>query len=263
MNLRRGFTLIELLVSISIMSLLIGILLPSLNAGREKARRVVCQSNLRQINSALWTYSFANEGRVPCISSPMTNGGGAGPVGEQEPYGLEYWRNRTVPGFGQPNSDDLDINPFDVEKWPTSLANTLGRTETGSEVKIFSCPSALVGWPRRSGPFRYTYREAAINQISGGISAPDSYYRESFGFLDGRKLDITPIHLTGNALLDSQVYGKARSTYLRDTVLRSGSTVTGPHGGGVNVITRQFEIEFRTSQEVADDLAPFGLGVRF
>lgn len=46
---RRGFTLIELLVVISIISLLIALLLPSLSAARDSSRAVVCRSNMRQL----------------------------------------------------------------------------------------------------------------------------------------------------------------------------------------------------------------------
>jgi prepilin-type N-terminal cleavage/methylation domain-containing protein/prepilin-type processing-associated H-X9-DG protein len=51
-----AFTLIELLVVIAIISLLAAILFPAFAQARAKARQAVCQSNLKQIGSAIQMY---------------------------------------------------------------------------------------------------------------------------------------------------------------------------------------------------------------
>jgi len=62
-----GFTLIEVLVVISIISFLLGILMPALSRSRELAMQTVCQSRLRQWGLAFEAYAMSNDGFHPHI----------------------------------------------------------------------------------------------------------------------------------------------------------------------------------------------------
>ncbi|MFQ5495060.1 MAG: prepilin-type N-terminal cleavage/methylation domain-containing protein [Phycisphaerae bacterium] len=68
MTRRRGFTLIELMVVIAIITLLVGILLPSLGRARAAAKRTVCSANLRQIGVGLRAYISDHYDRLPFAS---------------------------------------------------------------------------------------------------------------------------------------------------------------------------------------------------
>ncbi len=64
MGKEKGFTLIELLVVIAVIALLIAILIPVLNLARERAQRVVCLSNLRQLTLAWVVYAEDHDGKL-------------------------------------------------------------------------------------------------------------------------------------------------------------------------------------------------------
>jgi len=62
---KKGFTLIELLVVIAIIAILAAILFPVFAKAREKARTASCQSNLKQLGTALHMYASDYDGFLP------------------------------------------------------------------------------------------------------------------------------------------------------------------------------------------------------
>jgi len=77
MRKRNAFTLVELLVVIGIIALLISILMPSLSRARMSANLVACQSNMKQVATAIHMYANEYKGVLP----EMSNGSRAGSQG--------------------------------------------------------------------------------------------------------------------------------------------------------------------------------------
>ncbi|NOX59297.1 MAG: prepilin-type N-terminal cleavage/methylation domain-containing protein [Planctomycetes bacterium] len=256
---QKAFTLVELLVVVSIIALLISILLPSLKRARGQAKQIVCGSQQRAIAGAMWNYWTENNSRVPEVISPMTNGVGA-------------------EGFGDASIPDDAIDPFynptrgyapvpSKTIWNQSLPNILMPTQMGADEKVFRCPAAIVGWPRKEKPFRMTYRVAAANQPNGdeNLNAESPYLKEHFGFLDGRMYKMPkPAHQAGKDFMSiirfAQDQAAARGTVLRDMVKQVGQDLVGPHKGGTVVINKRFEVEVRSQKTMNEDLAPAGPG---
>src|SRR5262245_39264316 len=66
---QRAFTLVELLVVIAIIGILVALLLPTIQAARESARRSQCVNNIKNVSAALMQYHDAEKEFPPAIST--------------------------------------------------------------------------------------------------------------------------------------------------------------------------------------------------
>ncbi len=69
-----GFTLVELLVVIAIIGVLIGLLLPAVQAARESSRRTTCTNKIKQLSLAVLNYESVNNALPPTVwdNSPVS-----------------------------------------------------------------------------------------------------------------------------------------------------------------------------------------------
>jgi prepilin-type N-terminal cleavage/methylation domain-containing protein len=93
---RRAFTLIELLVVIAIISLLIGIVAPTLSGARRNAERTTCSANLHEVGLALRSYLDYSNDVLPLASFMPSVGPAPLPEGTNSLYITKVLASDTV-----------------------------------------------------------------------------------------------------------------------------------------------------------------------
>lgn len=64
-NKTKAFTLIELMIVIAILSILIVVLIPNFVMMRSQAKLIACQSNLKNLSTAIENYASSNNDSLP------------------------------------------------------------------------------------------------------------------------------------------------------------------------------------------------------
>ncbi|MCG8653652.1 MAG: DUF1559 domain-containing protein [Pirellulales bacterium] len=156
-----AFTLVELLVVITIISILMGLLIPAVNAARETARRSQCSVNVKNLALAALQYEQTKGGLPPYIDK-FGVFVGRGDPSDPANFSGSVPRHVKVGGYGVSLLPWLDAQPT-YEQWtqerypviadgaPGSLGKSLqiGRTISGEgfhplaapNLEIFQCPS--------------------------------------------------------------------------------------------------------------------------
>lgn len=124
----KAFTLIELLVVIAIIAVLMAILMPSLRAAKDQARRIHCVSNVKTLSLAWFMYKDDNDDNL-------------------------------VPGHT--NAGNWVLAPADnstVEQKKQAIRDGLLFPYVGKNVDVYACPADQ----RDKDPRQYTFRSYSI-----------------------------------------------------------------------------------------------------
>lgn len=185
-NSRRAFTLVELLVVMAIVAILIGILIPAIQAVRAAAAKSACQNNLKQLGLAHHDYHGIHDhfpNGISVRSEPL------------RPF--LAWTGRCLPHLEQENlwreienafSTDLNLNLFYGHEPHAKLLAT--------PVRTFACPSD----PRVPGPsFAHGVSVAFTSYL--GVLGRDLFRTDGILYLDSQTKITQISDGTSNTLL--------------------------------------------------------------
>lgn len=167
---RVGFTLIELLVVIAVIGLLVAILLPAINSVRSAAQRAQCQSNLKQIGTALINYTHSNGVLPPANVINFNRADPSKPI-------FQGWSAQAKLLPYLEGDAQYDMFNFDVAydaKGPDGVS--INGTAAQIIVSVFICPSDVKSSRHRTGE--------GTHNINYGINRGDWYIWGGFAKSD-------------------------------------------------------------------------------
>jgi prepilin-type N-terminal cleavage/methylation domain-containing protein/prepilin-type processing-associated H-X9-DG protein len=195
---QRGFTLVELLVVIAIIGVLVALLLPSVQAAREAARRSQCSNNLRQFGVATLNYETAKRKLPAARMLPK----GWGVHVKILPY-MEQMSLFNIVDFGKAIAEnDARLQSVGLFLCPSDLEDRLEGSPTADDQE---------GWGRN------TYRANSgsdTGQMTGSGAPAEQVERNNGPFVTNREIKLAEITdgTSNTALFSEKVRGDGDNT---------------------------------------------------
>jgi prepilin-type N-terminal cleavage/methylation domain-containing protein/prepilin-type processing-associated H-X9-DG protein len=194
-----AFTLVELLTVIAIIGILAAMLMPVLQQGQARARRIQCVNNLRQTGIGYHLFANDHDGKFPTQVS--TNDGGSlefviAGYQMQSRYFFAYQHFRPLAGeLGTPK---LFACPSDLERWPATNFNQFNDWNVSYVIGLLTnsippgailaadrnfpaCP-ALGYWEIKYIPCPVIYKhwDPILHERKGNMLFADAHVEESY-----------------------------------------------------------------------------------
>jgi len=271
-----AFTLIELLTVIAVIAILVGLLLPAVQAARESARRAQCASHLRQVGLALLSY-HESHGTLPSgyVSSVASSGADSGPGWGWAALSLPYIEEMplwTTLDFRQPiespgNTGRKQLipnllcpsNDLSSPTWPAEVRDASGEPQSFICDVGFAAYVGMMG-SNDSGPsfdgllFRNSH--VRIRNITDGSSHTIAVGERAYRLGDATWVGA----VTGAMLFPDEDEGEIAAPHLKPSsgmVLGHAGLGNGPnspsseinqffslHSGGVNYVFADAHVAF-------------------
>jgi prepilin-type N-terminal cleavage/methylation domain-containing protein len=137
---RRGFTLVELLIVIAIIGTLVGLLLPAVQAARERARQAECLNKLKELGLAVTSYTTSKNGEFPGLMQVQK----LDPSMADQFTGTPATGGTPVPDLGVSWAAKLLPQLDQQGLWEQMLTTNTVDYSAPPRLEIFICPSDSV-----------------------------------------------------------------------------------------------------------------------